>query len=145
MRPYLVKTPWFVQRFFHNYSWRISTKKKEIYLTFDDGPVPGITENILEVLDGYGIKATFFCVGENVRKYPGIMAKLVNGGHRVGNHTFNHLNGWQCDTATYRENIEACQTVLEPFIHDGKSRLFRPPYGRFLYSRHPYGPYSSHC
>ena len=94
MRPYLVKTPKLIQRFFHNYAWRIRTDKKEIFLTFDDGPVPDFTPWVLKTLRKYKAKATFFCVGKNIEKKPKIYKKIIRQGHAVGNHTFNHLQGW---------------------------------------------------
>ncbi|UCE95012.1 MAG: polysaccharide deacetylase family protein, partial [Flavobacteriaceae bacterium] len=93
MRPYLVKTPRLVQSFFYNYSWRIKTTKKEIYLTFDDGPVPDFTPWVLETLKRFDAKATFFCVGENIKKHPLIYKRISEAGHSIGNHTYNHLQG----------------------------------------------------
>jgi peptidoglycan/xylan/chitin deacetylase (PgdA/CDA1 family) len=129
MRPYLVKTPWFVQRFFHKYSWRIDTKKKEIYLTFDDGPVPDFTPWVLKTLEEFEAKATFFCVGDNIKKHPGIYQDILDGGHAVGNHTFNHLQGWKTPTQKYVKNI----LKAEAYIYgksQKKTKLFRPPHGR---------------
>ena len=134
MRHYLVKTPRIVQRFFHNYSWRIKTSKKEIYLTFDDGPVPDFTPWVLKTLDEFGAKATFFCVGENIQKHPGIYEDILEAGHAVGNHTFNHLVGWKTPTQKYVKNI----LKAEAYIHGGSAKgasqkgpkLFRPPHGR---------------
>ena len=134
MRHYLVKTPRIVQRFFHNYSWRIKTSKKEIYLTFDDGPVPDFTPWVLKTLDEFGAKATFFCVGENIQKHPSIYKDILEAGHAVGNHTFNHLVGWKTPTQKYVKNI----LKAEAYIHGGAAKaaskkgpkLFRPPHGR---------------
>lgn len=103
--------------------WRIPSKKeKVIYLTFDDGPIPGITPWVLDILDKYDIKATFFCVGDNVRKYPEIYKQILERGHYVGNHTFNHLQGLRTRTKNYLKNAELAET----YIH---SKLFRPPHG----------------
>ena len=97
--------------------------EKKIYLTFDDGPIPQITEWVLGVLDRYKIKATFFCVGENVEKHPGIYSKLLEKGHRVGNHTFNHIKGLSTSNALYYKNVQQCRKYID-------SNLFRPPYGQ---------------
>ncbi len=134
MRPYLVKTPWIVQRFFHNYSWRISTKKKEIYLTFDDGPVPEFTPWVLKTLEEHEAKATFFCVGENIKKHPKIYKDILDAGHAVGNHTFNHLVGWKTPTQKYVKNILKAEAYIHGNSKKGSSitgtKLFRPPHGR---------------
>ena len=130
MRSYLVKTPRLVQKFFSNYDWRIKTDKKEIYLTFDDGPVPDFTPWVLETLEKYKAKATFFCVGENIKKHPQIYQQIKDHNHSIGNHTFNHLQGWKTPTNKYVKNI----LKAESYLHDAKSRhgkkLFRPPHGR---------------
>src|SRR5690554_4617332 len=109
---YLHKTPFWVKYAFSSYTWRINEKEKVLYLTFDDGPVPGPTEFVLEQLAIYQAKATFFCVGENVKKHPGVFQQIIEGGHRVGNHTFNHLNGWKTDDASYLENVNRCAEIL---------------------------------
>jgi len=103
--------------------------KKPVYLTFDDGPVPEATPQILDILQKYHVKATFFCVGENVKKYPQIFQRIIKEGHSVGNHTYNHLNGWKTDNRTYIDNIDKCAEVVQ-------SKLFRPPYGRIKYSQY---------
>lgn len=139
MRPYLVKTPWIVQRFFHNYSWRIDTKKKEIFLTFDDGPVPDFTPWVLKTLRKSEAKATFFCVGENIQKHPRIYKDILEAGHAVGNHTFNHLVGWKTPTEKYVKNILKAEGYIHGNSKRGSSKkddskkglkLFRPPHGR---------------
>jgi len=129
MWSYLVKTPNLVQRFFHNYSWRISTEKKEIFLTFDDGPVPDFTPWVLKTLRKYGAKATFFCVGENIKKHPRIYKKILRNGHSVGNHTYNHLQGWKTPTRKYLKNVIKAEAYLKGGQHSG-TKLFRPPHGR---------------
>lgn len=120
---YLIKTPKFVQTLFPNFIWNIDTSEKEIYLTFDDGPIPEVTPWVLETLDKYDAKATFFCVGDNVQKHPDIFKMVVDAGHSIGNHTFNHLAGWSTDNLRYFHNIRQCARLT-------KSDLFRPPYGR---------------
>jgi peptidoglycan/xylan/chitin deacetylase (PgdA/CDA1 family) len=103
--------------------WHIPTNKKELFLTFDDGPVPGITEFILDELDRHHAKATFFCVGDNIRKYPGLFKEILNRGHNVGNHTYHHLNGWKHSLRSYLNNVKMCESLTG-------TKLFRPPYGR---------------
>jgi len=109
-------------------------EKKELFLTFDDGPVPGPTEFVLETLKRFEIKATFFCIGDNIRKHPAVFKAMLAGGHTVGNHTFNHLNGWKTGTLDYVENINACNSELvtqsTPLENTGANNIFRPPYGR---------------
>ncbi len=120
---YLVKTPKLIQNIFPHFIWKIATVQKRLYLTFDDGPIPEVTPWVLDQLDQYGAKATFFCVGENVRSYPEIFELLSTRGHGVGSHTFNHLSGWATDNVPYFLNVR--KGAL-----DTSSRLFRPPYGR---------------
>lgn len=120
---YLVKTPHFIQDLFPNYTWRIPTREKVLYLTFDDGPIPAVTPWVLEQLEAFQAKATFFCVGDNIRKHPEVFNQVVEKGHAVGNHTFNHLNGWQTENISYFHNVRHCANLAH-------SVLFRPPYGR---------------
>lgn len=105
--------------------WQKPSGEKKLYLTFDDGPIPSVTEWVLEVLQQHEAKATFFCVGDNIRKHPAVFEKVLMAGHSVGNHTFNHLNGWKTELSEYLQNVELCQQYLS-----NQSRLFRPPYGR---------------
>ena len=109
------------------FTWRRKNDKKNIFLTFDDGPVPEVTEWVLDLLAKEQIKATFFCVGENVVKNAAIYQRLQKEGHRVANHTFNHLNGRKNTDHTYFENVAKCTDVLN--LPDERP-LFRPPYGR---------------
>lgn len=120
---YLVKTPKLLQALMPAYTWRVPTAEKVIHLTFDDGPIPEVTPWVLDTLSVYNAKATFFCVGENVQRYPTLFQRLQVEGHAVGNHTFNHLNGWETDNIPYFHNIRHCARLV-------KSELFRPPYGR---------------
>lgn len=120
---YLVKTPKFIQSLFPNFYWKVPTSEKTIYLTFDDGPIPEVTPWVLDQLEAYDAKGTFFCVGDNVRKHPEVFDKVLKQGHTVGNHTFNHTNGWGTDNIKYFHNVRNCARMV-------KSDLFRPPYGR---------------
>ncbi len=108
--------------------WRIKRKnKKMVYLTFDDGPIPDVTPWVLDVLDKYNIKATFFCVGDNVRKHPDIYSDVLKRGHKVGNHTHNHLQGWKTFGSKFVQNVTLCSKYIQ-------SSLFRPPHGHmFIY------------
>jgi peptidoglycan/xylan/chitin deacetylase (PgdA/CDA1 family) len=103
--------------------WNKSRGSKIIYLTFDDGPIPIVTPYVLNILKQYKAKATFFCIGDNVNKHPEVYQQLLADGHRVGNHTYNHLKGWKTADKAYAENFLKCDELLQ-------SNLFRPPYGR---------------
>lgn len=120
---YLVKTPKFIQELFPNFTWKIPAEDKVVYLTFDDGPIPGVTPWVLEQLAQYNAKATFFCVGNNIEKHPEVFEQVQAAGHSIGNHTFNHLNGWTSDNIPYFHNIRHCANLT-------KTILFRPPYGK---------------
>lgn len=118
---------------FPNYVWDIPTTDKIIYLTFDDGPTPDITNWTLETLKTYNAKATFFCIGHNVEKHPEILQNILKEGHAIGNHTHNHLKGWKTATPDYLENIKQAQATIENQQFKGKpvtTNLFRPPYGK---------------
>ncbi len=120
---YFVKTPLWAKFFFNRYTWQIHTENKELYLTFDDGPHPVATPFILEQLDLFGAKASFFCLGKNVIAHQDIYREMLKRGHSVGNHTHNHLNGWKVPHNDYIKNVEAATLHID-------SLLFRPPYGR---------------
>lgn len=120
---YLVKTPWWLKKIYPTLTWDIATSSKQLFLTFDDGPHPVATPFVLDTLKQYGAKATFFCIGKNVEAYRGIYKRILEEGHRVGNHTHNHLNGWKTPVDDYKNNIMQAGTVIN-------SDLFRPPYGR---------------
>jgi peptidoglycan/xylan/chitin deacetylase (PgdA/CDA1 family) len=125
---YLVKTPSLLKKFYPTLVWNKSRVDKTVYLTFDDGPIPNVTSFVLNTLKSYNIKATFFCIGDNISKHPEVFEQLKNDGHAIGNHTFNHLNGWQTDDKTYLNNFLKCQQLTQ-------SNLFRPPYGRIKKSQ----------
>ncbi|MBZ4188462.1 polysaccharide deacetylase family protein [Niabella beijingensis] len=120
---YFIKTPWWLKKVYTRYLWDIPVAEKKIFLTFDDGPHPTATPFVLQQLRAYKAKATFFCLGKNVVAEQELYQKLLAEGHRVGNHTHNHLNGWKTDTGTYLENIRKAAESID-------SGLFRPPYGR---------------
>jgi peptidoglycan-N-acetylglucosamine deacetylase len=120
---YLVKTPGWLRRFYPGCTWHMPDGNKTLYLSFDDGPHPTITPFVLDTLQQYQAKATFFCIGNNAAAHPEIYNRLSAEGHSVGNHTHNHLNGWKTKTEDYIADFEqAAQYIYSP--------LFRPPYGR---------------
>ncbi len=120
---YLIKPSRFLQFFYRNCIWSIPNSAKEVFLTFDDGPHPTITPFVLDELKKHHAKATFFCIGKNVEKYPEVYNRIIDEGHMVGNHTFNHLNGWKTKDDVYLDDI----TLAKKYID---SHLFRPPYGK---------------
>jgi len=126
---YLVKSSYFIKKYYSNFVWKIPTTEKIIYLTFDDGPTSKITEWTLATLKAFNAKATFFCVGSNAAKHPEIFQQIIAEGHAVGNHTHHHVNGWHTDNEAYLRNIKKCEEVI-------KSNLFRPPYGRIKKSQY---------
>lgn len=103
--------------------WKVNTPKKKVFITFDDGPIPEVTPKILDILDRYNARATFFCLGKNAALHPAILADIKQRFHTVGNHTWNHPNGWKTPVKQYLREVIQCDQVV-------KSRLFRPPYGR---------------
>lgn len=122
------QVPQFIRWFFPGTIWRLATVPPTIYITFDDGPVPEVTPQVLDILDKYQVKATFFCVGENVERYPTLFQEVLARGHAVGNHSYNHLRGTKTSTKSYIENIEKADALI-------KSPLMRPPYGRITPSQ----------
>lgn len=126
----MIKVPKIIKHLFFNQVWNIPNTENTIYLTFDDGPTPEITEKVLEILDKNQIKATFFCIGDNVRKHPEIVQKIISKQHSVGNHTYSHLKGWNTTTKTYISNTEACRMKLNSQFTIQNSQIFRPPYGK---------------
>ncbi len=119
----LFKVPKFAKLVYAKRVWGFSTFKREVFLTFDDGPNPEITPFILDLLQKEQIKACFFCVGENVQKFPEIIERILSEGHQIGNHTFKHENANKVDSKTYLESIAKTDSLLQ-------TNLFRPPYGR---------------
>jgi peptidoglycan/xylan/chitin deacetylase (PgdA/CDA1 family) len=121
--------PSLVQFFFPQYVWHKNRKEQAIHLTFDDGPVPGVTDFVLEQLSQRGMKATFFMVGDNVVKHTELALRVKSQGHQIGNHTHNHLNGRLFSTEAYLRNVEECQSAITALLGTAPT-LFRPPYGR---------------
>lgn len=129
-----IKTNYLVKKIFYNYVWDIPNNENKVYLTFDDGPTPEVTEWTLEQLKKYKVKATFFCIGDNIQKYPAVFKKIIHEGHAIGNHTFNHLKGWKAKTEDYLKNTRLCETEISKLTNN-KCVLFRPPYGKIKNSQ----------
>lgn len=108
--------------FIKGFTWTLPNKENSIYLTFDDGPIPEVSPWVLDVLKAKGIKATFFCVGKNVEENPAIYQRILDEGHSVGNHTYDHVSGWKTDNDVYKASIDKAAEFIT-------SNLFRPPYG----------------
>jgi peptidoglycan/xylan/chitin deacetylase (PgdA/CDA1 family) len=123
---FIEQPPWIYRALFPGAIWRLPDVEKCVYLTFDDGPVPEVTQWVLDVLDSYNVKATFFCVGDNVHKYPEIYRMVVERGHRVGNHTCNHIQGIRYWSKMYVANVEKAAERID-------SDLFRPPHGHMRF------------
>jgi peptidoglycan/xylan/chitin deacetylase (PgdA/CDA1 family) len=140
---YFPKTPSIVMRFFATYIWRFSLDAKEIYLTFDDGPTPEITDFVLDELKKYNAKASFFCLGKNIENHPDIFKRILLERHAIGNHTQQHLNGWKTKKTHYIDNILACEHAIlntlekmqEAETKEQEAKLFRPPYGKIKRSQ----------
>jgi peptidoglycan-N-acetylglucosamine deacetylase len=127
------RAPFFLPWLYPQLTWRMPASEKVLYLTLDDGPVPGPTEFALDVLKQFGVKATFFCIGENMKKNPAVLERIRNEGHTIANHTFNHLNGWKTSMDNYVENVLQCDQFIISKSVSGNHKpatLFRPPYGR---------------
>lgn len=131
MKLRFIKMPRFFQRLYPERIWAFSRSKNTVYLTFDDGPIPGVTPWVLDELKKHNAKATFFCIGENVQKHSEIFRRIISEGHSVGNHTFNHLNGWKTKTSEYVANVLKCEELMNSeFRIKNSELLFRPPYGK---------------
>lgn len=126
--PYLKRIPSWVQWAYPSLIWRVERTSKEVFLTFDDGPHPEVTRFVMDCLAVYNAKATFFCVGEQIERYPAIFEEIKSAGHVVANHTFHHVNGWKTPTDEYLKEFEATERLT-------KTRLFRPPYGKITPSQ----------
>ena len=136
---YFVKSPWWLKKWYAGLIWDMPVQEKVLYLSFDDGPHPDITPFVLDELKKAGAKGSFFCIGKNVEAYPILYRRILAEGHRVGNHTQNHYNGWKVSDEAYFENIRQAAIHID-------SNLFRPPYGRIRkrqasWLRHSAGSY----
>lgn len=133
--PQGAKMPDFVMQLFPECVWRRNTPDT-IFLTFDDGPTPDVTEFVLQQLQQYNAQGTFFCIGKNVQQHPEIIEKILSKKHVIANHTMHHLNGWKATAEVYKQEIEACEALLnhhQPLLNE--QRMFRPPYGRITPSQ----------
>jgi peptidoglycan/xylan/chitin deacetylase (PgdA/CDA1 family) len=131
-----VKTSRFIKTIFPKYVWEIPNTEKKVYLTFDDGPIPEITEWVLQQLKAYNAKATFFCIGDNIQKHPEIFQMIIEEKHAIGNHTFNHVKGWETALEDYIDNTDKCAETIANFKFQTPSpKLFRPPYGKIKSSQ----------
>lgn len=131
------RTPFFLPFIYPGLLWRERTDRKELYLTFDDGPIDGPTEFVLETLEQFSAKATFFCIGDNIRKHPEVFRKITVAGHSIGNHTYNHLNGWKTQTHRYIDNVRLCDEQLTAggYTSTSERKLLRPPYGKITFGQ----------
>lgn len=122
------RTPYVIKKIYYSLIWDLDNGEDEVFLTFDDGPTPSTTMKVLEILDSYSIKATFFCIGRNVERHGEIYDRILENGHSVGNHTYSHLKGWKINNEEYYRDIELAGSFI-------KSSLFRPPYGKIKRSQ----------
>ncbi|MFM2048390.1 MAG: hypothetical protein RI955_938, partial [Bacteroidota bacterium] len=148
---YFIHTPFWLPLIYPKFIWRGDTTTKKIYLTFDDGPHPSITPFVLDCLKKYNIKAQFFCVGNNVAKYPQVYQQIINEGHITGNHTYQHKNGWKTDNEMYFDEVQKTEVTMNSFLpsplsfsvgegnrmrsiekkkEESGTKFFRPPYGK---------------
>jgi peptidoglycan/xylan/chitin deacetylase (PgdA/CDA1 family) len=125
---YLVKTPWWLRALYPSLEWRRSGPGKNIYLSFDDGPHETVTPFVLDQLQRYNAKASFFCIGKNVAAHPELYQRIISEGHAIGNHTYNHVNGWKVNDEIYLNDVAEASAIIH-------SNLFRPPYGRIKRSQ----------
>lgn len=122
-------------KIFSDYTWKKSKNNKTIYLTFDDGPTPIVTSWVLEILKQYNAKATFFCIGNNIKKHPELFTKIINDNHKVANHTYYHEKGWKTKNQDYLNSIIKTEKLICKMDSNYKSKLFRPPYGQIRKSQ----------
>ena len=125
---YLYRYRWWMSLFSPHLIWRIPTRKKEVFLTFDDGPSEVITAKVLDLLQEHDAKATFFCLGKNVDYNPDLFSRIKDEGHEVGNHTFHHISGWNVSTERYVGSINKAESIFGGYF-------FRPPYGKITWSQ----------
>lgn len=129
---YLVRPSYLIKSLYPKAVWRKDKGLNHVYLTFDDGPIPELTPWVLDTLKKYNVQATFFCVGDNIKKHPEIYQRIVSENHAVGNHTFNHINGWEHSTDKYLQNVALCEELISS---ENSLKLFRPPYGKLKKSQ----------
>ena len=120
---------WFYPKAIFDFYGKKKSNQKVIYLTFDDGPIPGVTEKILDILDDFNAKATFFCIGQNVKKHPKLFQTIIDRGHAVGNHSMHHINGFKTSTKKYVVDVLEAKKYIN-------SNLFRPPFGKCTPKQH---------
>lgn len=148
----IVKTPKAARRLLPSALWKVRTREKKLYLTFDDGPIDEATPQVLDILRQYKAKASFFVLGKNVAAHPDIYYRIVSEGHKIGNHTYDHLNGWQVQNETYYENVTHCAEQLQSMgtatvpvaagahaieeLHVEEQSYFRPPYGKLTIAQY---------
>ena len=142
MKPYFVKTPSLIPLVYRNQIWSFSSRERNIYLTFDDGPTPNITDWVLDILQQYNAQATFFCIGKNIEEHSTTFKRIIDEGHTVGNHTYSHLNGWKTSNKDYLESVLKTEKLIQkvrPETSNLEPRtsnlLFRPPYGKIKVSQ----------
>ena len=123
-----VRPPYLIRRYYSRFTWSIPNEERKVYLTFDDGPIPEVTEFVLDILAEHNVKATFFCIGKNVSTNPDIYKRILDNGHRTGNHTHFHKNGWLTSADDYANDVNQAASLIT-------SDLFRPPYGRIKKSQ----------
>lgn len=126
---FIEQPPWIFRVLYPQAIFRMDSSKRVVYLTFDDGPIPEVTPWVLELLDKYQVKATFFMVGDNVQKYPDIYQQVLNHGHRIGNHTFNHIRGFEYSAEEYLQNTDRANELMH-------TNLFRPPHGHMGFKQY---------
>lgn len=134
LRTYLHRIPAIVRLLYPEVSWNEDCNDRVLYLTFDDGPTPTVTDFVLDQLDKYRSKATFFCIGKNIDRYPEIFKKILKKGHSFGNHSHKHINGWNSSQESYVNDVKKCEAAILKIASTSK-RLFRPPYGKIKLSQ----------
>ena len=143
---FIEQPPDIARKLYPSALWRMDPTEKKVYLTFDDGPIPEVTPWVLDLLDRYGIKATFFLVGDNIRKHPDVFKQVVEHGHRIGNHTFNHLRGFEHASYPYLDNVKRAHEFMIATCEEGPDDalveqalfplLFRPPHGHMTWGQY---------
>lgn len=134
MKFYWIRTPKLLAWLLRRFEWRIRTTEKKIYLTFDDGPVPEATPLVLDLLDQYDAKASFFCIGDNVAKHPELFERVWQSGHAIGNHTYHHIKGWETEFGSYMKEVADCAAVIASGHHP-EQKIMRPPYAKVTWKQ----------